>query len=214
MSCAQEVHPYVGGAIEVSTWGVHSLSGAPDVTYDNISDNTSVAGIVGEAGVFLTRNVAVGAEFEVPFGRNNLTSAFGYFTPFTRRSQYREQSLFGVLHGYLPVSHRARVGIMGGGGIVSASSLAVISNCDFDPKIPCTPFTPEKEATRSSFNATVGGDIVVQVAHRLSVVSQVRVVWVVRGADPATADIQDLPVVTLGVDRVSYRVRLGLRAIF
>ena len=164
--------------------------------------------------MFLKRNVAVGAEFEIPFGRTNTTSSFGYTEPFTRRSQYREQSLFGVFHGYLPISHRARAGIMGGGGIVSASSLALISNCNFDPRIPCTPFTPEKEATRSSFNATVGGDIAVSVADHLNMVSQFRVVWAMRGDDPASADAQDLPIVTLGVNRVSYRVRLGLRATF
>jgi hypothetical protein len=215
MSVAQEVHSYVGGAIETFTSRVHSfISGGPDVSYNNTSDDTSVTGIVGEAGVFLKRNVAVGAEFEVPFGRRNVTSSYGYFTPFTRRSQYREQSLFGVFHAYMPMSHRARGGIMAGGGVVSASSLALISNCNFDPKVPCGPFTPEKEVTRFSFNATVGGDIAIAVAHHLSVVSQFRAVWAVRGADPASADIQDLPIVALGVDRVSYRVRLGLRATF
>jgi hypothetical protein len=211
---AQETHPYAGATVEISTWGVHSWSGSPSVSYDNTSDDTHVLGIAGEAGWFISRNVAVGAEFELPFGRNGVTSVHGYFNPYTRLSQYRERSIFGVFHAYLPASQRVRAGILGGGGLVLASSQDQFSYCSFDPPFACTPFSPAAAATRSALGATVGGDVVVQTTRRLSVVSQFRMVWVGRGGDPASSDSQDSSFVTLGLDRVSYRAGIGLRASF
>ena len=79
---AQEMHPYAGATVEISTWGVHSWSGCAALTYNNTSEKTSVIGSVGEAGWFMGRNVAVGAEFEWPGGRNNVTSVHGYFSPY------------------------------------------------------------------------------------------------------------------------------------
>jgi len=210
---AQEVHPYVGGAVEISTFGVDSLSGSPSMTYNNTSTDSMIVGVLGEAGLFLGRRIAVGAEFEMPLERASVTSMHGYFNPYTRESAYREGSLFGIFHGYVPVSARAQVGILGGGGFVFASSIDQQSDCNFDPTIPCKPFSAPTETTRTSFGATVGGDLSVQAAEHLAVVSQFRLIWVSRG-DPASADGQSIPLITLGIDRVSYRAIIGLRAMF
>jgi hypothetical protein len=210
---AQDVHPYVGGAAEISTWGVHSWSGAPSITYNNTSADTTVVGVVGEAGWFLGRRIAVGAEFDIPLGRTTVASQYGYFNPYNRLSQYRETELFGVFHGYVPLSRRVQLGILGGGGFVFGSSIDQQSNCNFDPSIPCAPFSAPKESTRTSLGATVGGDLAVQAAHGLAVVSQFRMVWVSRGGDPVSAG-QNLGFVGLGIDSVSYRASIGLRARF
>jgi hypothetical protein len=216
LGSAQEMDPYAGATVEISTWGVHSWSGSPSATFGNTTDDTNVIGIVGEVGWFLGRNLAVGAEVEIPFGRTNVTSVHGYFNPYTRLSQYRERSVFGVFHGYTPARHRVRAGILSGGGIVFANSLDQVSSCNsnFGPNIVCTPFSPAAEATRSALGATIGGDVVVQTTRRLSVVSQFRILWVGRGGDPSSSNSQDSSFVTLGLDRVSYRAGIGLRASF
>jgi hypothetical protein len=136
------------------------------------------------------------------------------FNPYNRRSRYRESSLFGIFHGYVPTGGRVRAGILAGGGIVFASSLDQISSCNFAPRIACTPFSPEQEATRSALGATLGSDVVIQATRRLSVVPQFRVVWVGRGGDPASSSGDDYGFVTLGLDRFAYRASIGLRATF
>jgi Outer membrane protein beta-barrel domain len=212
---AQDVRAYVGGTVEISTWGVHSWSGAPDVTYNNTSTDTTVVGVTGEAGWLLGRHAAVGVELDIPFGRNDVTTIHGYFEPFTRQSQYRETSIFGVIHGYVPVGSKVQAGIFGGGGAVFGNSLYQESECNFDPHVPCTPFGPVQEITRSSFGLTVGGDLVVKATRHLSVVSRFRLVWAARGGDPASSsDSATAQFVILGLDQVSYRASLGLRATF
>jgi hypothetical protein len=215
LSSAQERHPYVGGAIEMSTWGVHSFDvGGPGSSYFNTTDENKVVGIVGEVGAFTGRSTAIGVEISIPLARNNVTNAQGYFLPYNRLSQYQELSVFGIFHGYVPSGRRVRVGILAGAGMVFESSLDQISTCNFDPHIPCTPFSPEPEATRSAFGATVGGDVTIQATRHLSIVPQVRVVFVDQGEDPATSNATDHPFVVLGIDRVSYRAGIGLRMTF
>jgi hypothetical protein len=106
-----------------------------------------------------------------------------------------------------------QIGILGGGGFVFANSIDQQSNCNFDPSIPCTPFSAPTESTRTSLGATVGGELAVQAAHRLAVVSQFRMVWVSRGGDPESAG-QNLGFVSLGIDSLSYRASIGLRSTF
>jgi hypothetical protein len=212
---AQDVHPYVGGAIEVSSFGTHSWDGSPSLTYNNATDDTVVTSIAGEGGVFLRNNVAVGVELSIPFERSNITQSHGYFNPFNRRSRYREWSVSGIFHGYMPTGRRVRAGIVAGGGMVFASSRDQVSTCNFDPRIPCAPFSAEREATHSAFAAVVGSDVAVQITRRLSVVPQFRVVWVGRGGDPASSSFDaDFDFVTLGLDRLACRAALGLRATF
>src|SRR5579871_3174999 len=87
---AQDVHPYVGGAVEMSTFGVNSLSGSPSMTFGNTSTDSTIFGVRGEAGLFLGRRIAVGAEFDMPLERASVTSSHGYFNPYTRESQFHE----------------------------------------------------------------------------------------------------------------------------
>jgi hypothetical protein len=211
---AQDAHPYIGGALELSTFGTHSFeNGGPGSTYFNSTDDFTVLGIIVEGGGFVSRHVALGAEIHVPVGRVVITNTHGYFDPFVRLSQYHELSALGILHGYLPSSGRVRVGVLGGAGIVFANSLDRTSTCNFDPTIPCSPFGPEQEQTRPLLGATLGGDVAVQTIERLSIVPQFRVFWVNRSQD-VSGSPADRSFVILGIDRVSYRIGIGLRLTF
>ncbi len=211
---AQSPHPYAGGAVEISSFGVHSWSGSPSVTYTNTADDPAVIGIVGEGGVFLGNNIAVGAEVDMPLGRTGLTQAYGYFNPYRRLSQYREWSAFGIVHGDVPSGRRIRVGALAGAGVVVGSSLDRFSQCPFGSPNACSPFGPEQETTRTACGTAVGGDVVFHATRHLGVLSEFRVVWVDRGGEPASASAQNLTFVSLGLDSVSYRARFGLRATF
>jgi hypothetical protein len=211
---AQDLRPYAGAAIDISPLGIHSWSGSPSLTYTNATDDTVVVGIRSEGGVFLGSNTAIGVEINIPFRRNDITQVHGYFNPYNRLSRYQEWTLFGLFHGYLVTGRRVRAGIMAGGGFVFASSLDQISSCNFDVRIPCSPFSPEQEATRSSLGATIGSDLVIQATRHLGVVPEFRVVWTGRGGEPASSSHDNLDFVTLGLNRLTYRAAIGLRATF
>jgi hypothetical protein len=212
---AQDSSLYVGGALELSTFGVHSFeTGGPGSTYVNTTDEPVVVGVVVEGGGFVSRHVAVGAEIHVPVGRTAVTNTHGYFNPYIRLSQFRELSVLGIVHGYLPSSGRVRAGALAGAGIVFANSLDRTSTCNFDPNMPCSPFNAEQEETRPLLGATVGGDVTIRAADRLSIVPQFRVFWVNRGQDVNAGSAADHTFVILGIDRVSYRAGIGLRVRF
>lgn len=212
---AQDSRIYVGGAIELATFGVHSFdAGGPGSTYVNTADDSTLVGVIVEGGGFVSRHVAVGAEVHIPVGRADVTNTHDYFNPYIRRSRYQELSVFGTFHGYVPSSGRVRAGMLAGAGIVFVNSLDRTSTCNFDFNIPCGPFGPEQEATRPVLGATVGGDVVIRTTDRLSIVPQFRVVWVNRGQDVNAGSPADQPFVILGIDRVSYRGGIGLRVTF
>jgi hypothetical protein len=215
LASAQDSHPYIGGAIELPTFGVHSFeAGGPGSTYFNTADDPIVVGVIVDGGGFVSRNVAVGAEMHIPVGRAGVTNTHGYFNPYIRLSQYQELSLLGTFRGYVPSSGRVRAGMLAGAGVVFANSLDRTSTCNFDFSIPCSPFSPEQEQTRPLLGATVGGEVVIQTTHRLSIVPQFRLFWVNRGQDVNSGSAADRPFVILGIDRVSYRGGIGLRATF
>jgi hypothetical protein len=212
---AQDSHTYISGAIELSTFAVHSFeTGGPGSTYFNTADDPTVVGVLVEGGSFVSRNIAVGPEIHIPLGRAGVTNTHGYFNPYTRLSQYQELSVLGTFHGYVPSSARVRAGLLAGAGIVFANSLDRTSTCNFDPSIPCSPFSPEQEKTRPLLGATVGGDVVIQTTRRLSIVPQFRLFWVNRDQDVTSGSAADHPFVILGIDRVSYRGGIGLRVTF
>jgi hypothetical protein len=215
LTSAQDSHGYIGGAIDLSTFGVHSFeTGGPGSTYFNTADDPTVVGVIVEGGWFVSRNVALGAEIDIPVGRAGVNNTHGYFNPYIRLSRYRELSVLGTVHGYVPSSGRVRAGILAGAGIVFANSLDRTSTCNFDSSIPCSPFSPEQEETRPLLGATVGGDVVIQTTHSLSIVPQFRLFWVNRSQDVNSGSAADHPFVILGIDRVSYRGGIGLRVRF
>jgi hypothetical protein len=212
---AQDLHPYIGGAIELPTFGVHSFNtGGPGSTYVNTTDDPIVIGAVVEGGGFVSRNLAVGAEIHIPIGRAAVTNRYGYFNPYTRLSQYRELSVLGMFRAYAPSRGRVRAGMLAGAGVVFANSLDRTSTCNFDPTIPCSPFSPEQEATRPLLGATVGGEVAIQTTERLSIVPQFRVLWVNRSQDVTSGTAADHAFVILGIDRVSYGGGIALRVTF
>jgi hypothetical protein len=208
---AQESHPYVGGAIEMSSWGTHSWTGSASESYQNTSDDSAVLRLICEAGWSPTPNSAIGAELDLPFARNKILQGHGYFNPFGRISRYQETSVFAVFHRFAG-RRRVRVGMVAGAGIVFESSLDRVSECRFGGS--CGPFGPEQEVTRTAFGAMIGGDVLVQVGRHLSVVPQFRIIWVDDRGEPTSASSTALPFVTLGLDRIAYRAALALRATF
>jgi hypothetical protein len=211
---AQDGRPYVGGAVEASTFGTHSWTGSPSLSYNNATDDSLITAIVVEGGEFFSNNMAIGAEIKIPVGRSTIAQGHGYFNPYNRLSRFQEGSLFVVFHGYTSIGRRVRVGILGGAGLVFASSLDRISTCNFDTRIPCAPFSPEQEATATALGAALGGDVVVQATRHLSVVPQFRVVWVGRGDLASLSHAVNPSVVSLGLDQLAYRAAIGLRATF
>jgi len=215
LASAQDSHAYLGGAIELQTFGVHSFeTGGPGSTFFNTTDDPTVVGVIVEGGGFVSRNIAVGAEIQIPTGRAGLTNTHGYFNPYIRHSQYQELSILGIFHGYVPSGGTVRVGLLAGAGIVFANSLDQTSTCNFDPSIPCSPFGPAQEQTRPNLSATGGVDVAVQATHHLSVVPQFRLFWVNRSQDVTSGSAEDRSFVILGIDRVSYRGVVGLRVMF
>jgi hypothetical protein len=215
VASAQDSRPYIGGAVELPTFGVHSFeTGGPGSSYFNTTDDPILVGVVVEGGGFVNRHVAVGGEIHIPVGRADVTNTHGYFNPYIRLSQYQELSVLGILHGYVPSSGRVRAGLVAGAGIVFANSLDQTSTCNFDPTIPCNSFSPEQEQSRHFLGAIVGGDVAIRATARLSVVPQFRVCWVNRGQDVNSGSATDRPFVILGIDRVSYRGGIGLRMTF
>ena len=202
---AQDQRFYVGGEIEMSSFGTHSWDGSPSLTYNNATDGAPTIGITAEGGFFLSRNTAVGAEVNFPLGRSDVTQTHGYFNPYNRLSQYQEVSIFGMFHRYLSTSRRLRAGVAAGAGVVFESSLDRVSTCVDYPPFSCGPFSAEQETTRSALAVTVGGDAVIQVTRRLSLVPQFRVIWVRRG-DPGSS-FDDL--VTLGIDELAFQLLQG-----
>ena len=212
---AQESQTYLGGAMELPTFGVHSFdTGGPGSTYVNTSDDPILVGAVLEGGGFVSRNLAVGAEMHIPIGRAAVTNVHGYFNPYTRLSQYRELSVLGIFRASAPSRGRVRAGMLAGAGVVFANSTDRTSTCNFDPTIPCSPFSPEQEATRPLLGATVGGEVAIQTTGRLSIVPQFRVLWVNRSQDVASGTAADHAFVILGIDRVSYGGGIALRVTF
>jgi hypothetical protein len=207
---AQEQRLYVGGGIDISTFGTDSWDGSPSLTYTNSTDDAMAAGIAAEGGVFLGRSTAVGAEVNLPLGRSDVTQSHGYFNPYHRLSRYQDASVFGMFHRYVSTGRRVHIGLAAGGGVVFASSLDRVSTCNFDPHIPCGVFGAEEETTRAALGVTVGGDVVIQATRHFSFVPQFRFVWVSRGEPASSSD----DVVTLGVDQFVYRAGIGLRARF
>src|SRR4051812_16236187 len=121
LASAQDSRTYVGGAVELATFGVHSFeTGGPGSTYFNTTDDPTVIGVIAEGGGFVNRHVAVGGEIRVPLGRAAVTNTHGYFNPYIRLSRYQELSAMGVFHGFVLSSSRIRAGVVAGAGIVFA----------------------------------------------------------------------------------------------
>ena len=126
---AQELRAYIGGVVVISPWGPHSVSGgSPSTTYDNVSTDTMVSGVGGEAGWWFGRAGAVGIEIGVPLERKDLTQHFYYLSPYIRETRYREQTIFVVARGQVLAGGRVRLQLVGGGGPVRGTSLDRVAN--------------------------------------------------------------------------------------
>jgi hypothetical protein len=208
----QVVHPYVSGAIETSSTGVHSISSGASLTFDNTSDDNRGLGVVGEAGWFLRPNIAIGGQVDLPIGRTAIIQSHDYMNPYNRRSRFREWTAFGVVRAYVPRGRRVRLGGLAGAGVVSESSLDQISTCQLAPPYTCSVFGAESESTRLATGLTVGGDLVWEAIPRISVLPQFRLVWVDRGKifGPNNS-FDDTNLISLGLNQVSYRASIGIR---
>lgn len=200
---------YVGGTVDVSSFGVHDLRGAPSLSFANTTNDTTIVGVTVEAG---TEHgpFAVGAEINIPLRRSEITQEHGYFDPYTRISGYRELGVLGIFHAYAPTG-RVRPGVLGGAGVVFQDSADQVSTTCFDPRNSCSSMGASQETTtRPAFAFTAGGDVVIDLARHVSVVPQFRIVWVNRG----TRDGESPSGPTLGVNSPGYRGGIGLRIHF
>jgi hypothetical protein len=208
---AQDPRVYVGGAFTISSWSIQNVSaGTPNLTFTNTGDNSPAAGIVGEAGLFVSPRVAIGVEIGQAF-RKGLTQTHGYINPYVLESQYRDLTLFGVVRYQLNMG-RVRAALVGGAGPVQESSLERAASGRYGSTLATVvydPFGPETEVTNWTFGATFGADIIIKATRHLSVVPQVRVLTIPRG------DFEGGPAsVSFGLSAVVYRAGIGVRVAF
>src|SRR5436305_8080220 len=117
LASAQDSHTFVGGAVELATFGVHSFdAGGPGSSYVNTTDDPAVIAAILEGGRFVNRRIAVGDEIDIPVGRAAVTNTHGYFNPFIRLSRYQELSALGMFHWYVLSSSTVRAGVVAGAG--------------------------------------------------------------------------------------------------
>ena len=206
---AQSSGAYLGGAFTVAPWRPQPVSGgSPSTTYANTSTETLALGAIGEAGWYFNASAGVGVEIGLPLQRRSLTQPFGYFTPYLRETQYREQTIMGVLRARMTAG-RARVALVAGGGFVRGSSLDRYARGTFGSPEP-GPFGERSEERHTTMALTVGTDVEMGATQTLMIVPQFRLFIVDRGnvrdSEPAFAD--------LGLATILYRAGIGVRVVF
>jgi hypothetical protein len=210
----REAQTYVGGAVEISSFGLHSwVGGAPSLSFTNTTNDTWNFDATLEIGEMFGPH-AIGVSIEIPFGRHDVAQSHGYFNPFRVLGRYQEWSGFLLYRGSVGRAHRVHGSVLGGVGLVFGSDLERTSTCNFDPSIPCRPYTPEQDVKQTSLAATAGSEVGVRIAPHLFIAPQFRVIIVNRGDQLGSNQDRSGPLVSLGIDRVSYRGSIGLRATF
>ncbi len=206
---AQDQRGYAGGAVLVRQLSPRTVgNGTPSTTYVNTSDGKTVTGLVGEVGAALRPRLALGVEFGLP-ARHTITQSYSYFDPYVRESRYRELTIFGVVRTPLAEGTRTKLSLVGGGGMVRTSALERVATGRFGA-VSFGAFGPETAVTRWSLGATGGGELDVQMASRLTVVAQARVLVIPHG-DPLDSGNA---FGNLGLHAMSAHFQFGLRATF
>ena len=205
------VRGYAGGAFTILPTGPHAVSGSsPSTTYDTTSPDSTTRGLTVELGGTSRRQVSLGVEIGVPFERS-LTQTFGYFTPFIKVSHYRDLTFFGVASRELPATGRIHLGLTAGAGLVQQRSRERISFGQFN-STNFGPFGDEQLVSRWTWGATGGADLSVQAARHVTIVPQVRVLFIDRGR--MNAEVAGVDVFGFGLDSFGYRFGVGIRGQF
>jgi hypothetical protein len=109
----------ITGALDVSSFGVHSWEGAPSISYRNTTKDAwgfAARLAIGEAfGAH-----AIGVLVELPLERHEIARARGYFDPYNVLGRYEESSGFVVYRGSIGRAHRVHGSVLGGVGLVFA----------------------------------------------------------------------------------------------
>ena len=93
----QEPRGYVGAGFGTANFKVSSIN----LRYINDFEPGRVTSLTAEAGVLVSKLLAVSAEVWLPLKRRTITQEHGYImdTPYRRISNYRERAFLCVLHG-------------------------------------------------------------------------------------------------------------------
>lgn len=205
---AQTHRTYAGAAMALAQSDPRTVSdGSPSTTFINTSTRKTAIGFLGEFGRLVRPRLTVGVEIGVP-ARQSVTQAYYYFSPYLRASRYRDVTMMGVVRYEVKDTGRVHVAASGGGGVVQQSSLEQFANGQFGSTL-FVPYGAEAARTRWTFAATGGGEVSVAAPHRLSVVSQLRVLAIARGSRLDRSSFADL-----GFPTYALRGSLGLRVAF
>ena len=116
-----------------------------------------LTGFGAEVGVFLSPNLAIGAEFRRPFQRADISTSNSYMLVFEQiQSRYRETSAFGTVRGVWRVGSRGRVGVVGGAGLLIGYSLERIIRTGVTSSSET-----EQHVSNTFFGTMFGGEFVI-----------------------------------------------------
>ena len=205
---AQEDRGAVGGAGMLSIQRGHRQGSGPSLPTAGAEGTAPGATI--EAGGFLSRRVAIGAEVSIPL-RFTSTQQTNYLRVFQQESRHREIALSGVLRWTIGSSGPVRWNLVGGGGLVQESTRQRRREQEgLFPTFPPVfePYSAEYAFTRWTGAALAGFDVEVAVTPRVAIVPQMRVHFVRRSSDASE------PGWALGLDSVVLRPAIGVRATF
>ena len=206
----QERRGYVGAGLGNANFKVSSI----EPRYINDFEPGRLTSLSAEAGVNVNKRLALGAEVWLPFKRRTITQEYGYImaaTPYRRISNYHERAFLCVLRGRLNSSRRAMAIWTAGGGLIQQNALERYAHLVAGSLTVFGPFGDLQSTSQVKFGFTGGAEVSVETARHLSVVPQFRMLYVPRGN--SVYDAAD-PFGTLGINRVSTRIGVSVRAIF
>ncbi len=206
---AQDARGYIGGGAGIAPWRPESISSGASLSFGNTSDDDWAPAIQVEAGGFPSRHVGLGLEFAWP-ARRDVDQVYGYASlGYFAQVRYREAPLFAVLRLH-PTGRPAGLSVVAGAGVVHQDGV--------ERRAPATgigfsgtygPFGPEVQTSRWTWGATAGVDWALPLGAHVSLVPQIRALFVERGETHEADEFADL-----GLPTFSYRLALTLRAHF
>jgi len=183
---------------------------SPDMPQPGIGG--TALGLVGTLGVMVSSRLSVAAEVSLPdrfVARQELRYSFSALY----ESRHRDLIASLLLHVHGRSTGRVRPEFVAGVSYVREDTLQRTAS-QTGPAFPPTgvygPFFPEQSLTRDTFAFTVGEDVGIPIAKRLTLVPQARLHWIAR-ADLSQPDARNA---TLFLGSVAVRAALALRAIF
>jgi hypothetical protein len=207
-AAAQDGGVYVGAAGMATFQDGHRQGSSPSLPTTGAGG--SAIGVTVEAGGLLTPRVALGVEMSLP-GRFTSTQQTDYLRVFQQESRHRDAAISGVVRGIVGSAGRARLAVVGGGGLVQESTLQ--RRRDQLGPLPTFPpvfgpYSEEYSFSRWTVAVVAGADVEIAVTRHVAVVPQVRAHFVRRTDNPSEQGW------ALGLSSVVLRPAVGIRATF